>query len=258
MENQPYEAPRLSIALPHHRVILTYVILAVIVGIFLIQMAYNQLEFPRREPITAWGMINYTRVVYDGEWYRLFTAMFLHANEVHLLFNGLALWSFGRSIETLFGTPRFALIYFLGGLTGSLASLLLTRGFSVGASGAIFAIFGAEMIFLFANRKLLGEQAQQEFRNLVGLAALNFGFGILSSFSNGGVRIDNWAHIGGFIGGVVLTWFVGARYRVSIDPIGMSRVQVSDEHHLGKSWWAAAVYAVVLLAAAVIALNSLR
>lgn len=257
MENQPHEAPEISIALPRHRVILTYVILAMIVGIFLIQMAYNQLEFPRREPITAWGMINYTRVMQNGEWYRLFTGMFIHANEVHLLFNALALWSFGRSIEALFGTARFALIYILGGLTGSLASLLLTRGFSVGASGAIFAIFGAEMIFLFVNRKLLGATAQQEFRNLVGLAVLNFGFGILSSFSNSGVRIDNWAHIGGFFGGIALTWFIGAQYRFQSDPTSRYGVGVTDDHRLSRSWWAAAVYGVLLFAVTVIALDTL-
>ncbi|MCC7209752.1 MAG: rhomboid family intramembrane serine protease, partial [Anaerolineae bacterium] len=169
----PASEPRVSVPLPHSRVILTYILLAVIVGIFVLQLILNETNYPRTEEITAWGALLYYRVVNDGEFYRLFTSMFLHANQVHLLFNALALFSFGRSVEMYFGTGRFGLIYLLGGLAGGVASFIFSRSNVVGASGAIFAIFGAEMIFLFQNRKLLGPRAFQELRSLAVLAVLN-------------------------------------------------------------------------------------
>src|SRR5258708_36948653 len=75
---------------------------------------------------------------------------------IHIGFNGYALWPVGRLIEIFFGHARFALIYLLGGLCGSGTSFIFSRGASLGASGAIMAIFGAEMVFLYQNRRLLG------------------------------------------------------------------------------------------------------
>lgn len=267
MQNQPPRQPesRISMPLPSNRPILTYLLLAVIVGIFVIQVVYNQINYDtcprlgdsRCDPIMRFGALNYTQVL-EGDWYRLFTAMFLHANQVHLLFNGLALFSFGRTVESLFGTARFGLIYLLGGLSGSLASLVFTRGLSVGASGAIFAIFGAEMVFLYLNRELLGKVAQEQLRSLIFLALLNFGLGLYTEVAGAGaVRIDNWAHLGGFVGGAILAWFIGARYEIYDDPRMAYGLRVVDENRLGKTWPAAAIYAVVLVGMTIFALTNL-
>lgn len=247
----------LALNLPNRRPFLTYILLSIIVGIFVVQVVYNQVNFPRGEPITAWGALNYARVVFLGEHYRLFTAMFLHANEVHLLFNGLALWVFGRTVEAVFGTPRFALIYFLGGLTGSLASLFFTRGLSVGASGAIFAIFGAEMIFLYRNRELLGRAAREQLQSLITLALINFGLGIFTQVASTAISIDNWAHGGGFLGGIVLTWFIGAHYRLEPEPATLFGARLVDDRRLSKTWYFAALYAVGLAILTVYALSAL-
>lgn len=252
---QPPE--QVSLPLPTSRPRLTYLLLLGIVGVFVVQVVYNQVEYPRNEPITAWGALNYTRVVFAGEHYRLFTAMFLHADQVHLLMNALALWIFGRTLESLFGTARFALIYFLGGLCGSLASLTFTRGFSVGASGAVFATFGAVMVFLYFNRELLGKAAQDQFRQLLILAALNFGLGIFTQFAGGTVVIDNWGHVGGFVGGIVLTWFIGARYQVYDDPRAMYGLKVVDERSLRKTWLAALLFGAGLALLTMYTLNAL-
>lgn len=267
MQNQPPRPPepQISMPLPTQRPLLTYALLTVIVGIFVVQVVYNQVNYdtcpilgdPRCDPIMRFGALNYPRVL-QGEWYRLFTAMFLHANQVHLLFNGLALFSFGRTVESLFGTPRFGLIYLLGGLSGSLASLVFTRGLSVGASGAIFAIFGAEMVFLYVNRELLGRAAQEQFRSLIFLALINFGLGVFTAIAgNGAVAIDNWAHLGGFVGGLILTWFIGTRYQLHDDPRGAYGLRVVDENAFAKTWPAAAIYAVVLLGMTIFAVTSL-
>ncbi|MCS6870258.1 MAG: rhomboid family intramembrane serine protease [Anaerolineae bacterium] len=243
--------------LPTHRPVLTYVLLTVIISIFVLQAVYAQINFPRPEPITAWGALNYARVVFAGEHYRLFTAMFLHAGEVHLLFNGLALWVFGRTVESVFGTARFALIYFLGGLTGSLASLFFTRGLSVGASGAIFAIFGAEMVFLYRNRALLGSAAREQLQSLITLALLNFGLGIFTQIAPTAISIDNWAHGGGFLGGVILTWLIGAHYRLKPDTSLFFSVRLVDDGRLSKTWYFAALYAAGLAFLTVYVLNVL-
>ena len=92
-------------------------------------------------------------VVEYGEAYRLFTAMFLHGSLGHVFFNVYALLIFGRSLEPVFGRIRLLLIYLLGGLTGSALSLWLggLDGASVGASGAVFAIFAAQGVHLYLN-----------------------------------------------------------------------------------------------------------
>lgn len=239
----PAGQPRISVPLPHSRVILTYILLAVIVGVFVVQLIQNEVNYPRTEEITAWGALIYQRVLNDGEFYRLFTSMFLHANQVHLLFNALALFSFGRSVEMYFGSGRFGLIYLLGGLCGGVASFIFSRSNVVGASGAIFAIFGAEMVFLYNNRKLLGPRAFQELRSLVVLALLNLMLGLLSNTEASQVRIDNWAHIGGFFGGVVLTWFIGPQYRLVRDMEAQHHVRIVDTVPMRNVWLAPVLFA---------------
>src|SRR5690606_30425031 len=112
-------------------------------------------------------------VLVQGQYHRLFTAMFLHAGLLHIFFNMYALYLFGSILEPLFGHLRFIIIYLLGGLTGSVLSVVLGdpnppfaqmvfAGASVGASGAVFAIFGAEMVFIYRHRALLGERGRAQ------------------------------------------------------------------------------------------------
>lgn len=245
------------INLPVSRPVLTYILLAVIVGIFVIQIILNQVNYPAREPITDWGMLDYSAVL-GGDYYRLFTSIFLHADQVHLLFNGLALFSFGRLVEAFFGTGRFGLIYILGGLSGSIASFIFTRGNSVGASGAIFAIFGAEMVYLYLNRNILGKRARDELRSLALLAALNFALGIYSQTAGATVRIDNWAHLGGFFAGIVLAWFIGPQYRLVADQSTQAGVRLEDVNTLRRTWVAPVVFMGGMFATMIYAVINMR
>ena len=79
-------------------------------------------------------------LIVQGQYWRLFTAMFLHIGIMHLFFNSYALYVYGSVVEKLFGRIRFVLIYTIAGLTGSLLSFLLSRNPAVGASGAIFGL----------------------------------------------------------------------------------------------------------------------
>jgi membrane associated rhomboid family serine protease len=142
--------------------------------------------------------------VWDGDWYRLATVMFLHGSMIHLLFNMLALYWLGTAVEQTLGTARFVLLYAASGLAGSAGALLLTEPYrpTVGASGAIFGIMGALLILEYrATGSLAGQAATMIVINL----ALTFA---ISGVSIGG-------HIGGLIGGIAATWGLtyARRYR---------------------------------------------
>ncbi len=253
------------VRVPTSRPVLTYIILGIIIGIFILQALLWQLNgnesvtvWDSREPITAWGALSYDAILNHGEYYRLFTAMFLHLNLVHLFFNGLALYLIGRPVEAFFGTARYGLIYMLGGLCGSVASFVFTRGYSVGASGALFAIIGAEIVFLFMNRRLFGQRAVEQLRSLIIMAVLNFGLGIFTEVVPGAPGIDNWAHVGGFFAGIVLAWFMGPQYRLLSDASVPAGLRIEDSVSLQKSWMAPALFIGGLVLTMVYAIVNLR
>jgi rhomboid protease GluP len=93
----------------------------------------------------AWGS-NFGPYTTEGEWWRLFTSLFIHFGIAHLLLNMFALTAFGPLVERLFGSVNFLFVYLLAGIAGSLASIAWNPGInSAGASGAIFGILGALM-----------------------------------------------------------------------------------------------------------------
>jgi rhomboid protease GluP len=255
-QNEPRQQQSVMVRIPTSRPVLTYVFLGIIVAIFIVQALLLQLN--GEEPITAWGALDYNAILKHGEYYRLFTAMFLHAGQVHLFFNALALYLIGRPVEAFFGTARFGVIYMLGGLCGSVASFVFTRGYSVGASGAIFAIFGAEIVFLYMNRRLFSQRAGEQLRSLIILAALNFGLGIFTKVVPGTVSIDNWAHIGGFFAGLVLAWFIGPQYRLLPDASVPAGLRIEDSVPLQRSWMASALFIGGLVLTMAYAVMSLR
>lgn len=136
----------------------------------------------------------------DGQWWRLGTAMFLHFGALHLAMNMLALWDAGRLVERLYGHARFCALYAFAGLGGNLSSLFL-RGedaVSAGASGAIFGTYGALLVALWWQRRLI---PREEFRSLFwGGASFAVAIMVLGQFVP---RIDNAAHVGGFLVGAV-------------------------------------------------------
>lgn len=184
-----------------------------------------------------WGANNHNAVLNFGEYHRLFTSMFLHGSLVHIVFNMYALYVIGQTVERFFGHARFALVYFLGGLGGSVLSVILNDPMvrSVGASGAVFAIFGAEMVFLYKHRKLLGRMAQAQLRQLVIIAGINFLYGFATTFNPGGINIDNWGHIGGFIGGLVLSWLIGPLLIPKRHPTDERGLAIDDINPLQRS-----------------------
>jgi len=138
-----------------------------------------------------------------GEFWRLFTAMFLHADFLHLMFNMMALYIIGRDIERFYGKSKFLIIYFVSGLIGSGASFLLSDANSVGASGAIFGLMGANLFLYKTNpivyKKLFGT-------DLIFLIGINLLIGLVRP------NIDMAGHVGGLIGGFFLAYSVGFKH----------------------------------------------
>jgi len=134
----------------------------------------------------------------DKEWYRLFTHLFMHGNVMHLLFNMYALFSVGSEVEQITGTKKFLWIYFLGGFTASLASLyfnLFTVG--VGASGAIFGLFGFSLVVQIAESRKNDHPVLPILFNFIIFLVINFLFAEA-------LNADNSAHMGGLAGGLIL------------------------------------------------------
>ncbi len=130
-----------------------------------------------------------------GQYWRLFTAMFLHAGLIHIAFNAYALWIFGSVVEQELGRVRFALIFFTTGIFASAASYAFgPNAVGVGASGAIFGVFGAFVAYNYRRRHLAIAAAR--LRSAVALVAIN----MLIAFSIPG--IDWRAHVGGFVAGL--------------------------------------------------------
>ena len=185
-------------------------------------------------------------LIADGQYWRLFTAMFLHADGLHLLLNSLWLFMLGRMVEALYGSARFAVIYLLAGLAGSVTSYVLTSaidGVGIGASGAIFGILGALGAFFVAKREALGEYGRQSFSGILVISAIVLVFGFMTP------GVDNWAHLGGLIGGFAVGRMLVPDYRrhTSFSDAGMSS-RLVDLIALSRRWWVVPAAIAVLAA----------
>ena len=146
----------------------------------------------------------YTPWILDGQWYRLFTSMFLHFGVSHLLNNMVLLLFLGDMLEEAAGKWRYLLIYLGGGLVGNIVSLLMDYRtgemvVSAGASGAVFAVIGGIFVILIKQR---GKVENLTLPRLVFVIFLSIYHGFQST------GIDNAAHIGGLLGGIILAFFV--------------------------------------------------
>ena len=167
----------------------TYSLIAVICGAYLVQLLVpsiqQQLFLPSIDYLSA-----------TNQWYRLVTVALTHGGLLHLGFNMYALLVLGNPIEEAYGKNKFLIVFFASLIAGSLTSAYFASIYSasVGASGAVFGLFGAMVV--------VGKRIGAEIRSIVVIIGLNFVFG----FALGGV--DWRAHLGGLIGGYVTSLLV--------------------------------------------------
>jgi rhomboid protease GluP len=178
---------------------LTVAILAVLLLILIFEIRVGALE--SREAIVAMGALARERVA-AGDYWRLLTAPWLHGSVDHLLGNGIALYILGMVCESAFGRAQLLVLYVLSGLAGSLLSVLMSPGPSVGASGAIFGLQGAAIVLFRMHRDRLLVRDRR-----VGLVLIIWAlYTIVGGFME--PLIDNGAHIGGALGGALIARYL--------------------------------------------------
>ena len=173
------------------KIIITKIIIAINVLLFILGLA-----FPRVISI----LILSPDAVKAGEYWRLLTCAFLHADLLHIGFNMYALNILGNQVETFLGRTKYLTIYFGSALTASLLSCIITNTASLGASGAIFGLLGALAYFGYHYRLYLGDVLRTQ---IIPIIALNLFLGFIIPY------IDTAAHMGGLIGGAFLAMAVG-------------------------------------------------
>ena len=179
--------------------IITYILMALSILLFFVPYVLNAYD----EVVESFCLYGpYIRSY--GEYYRLVTAGFLHADIIHLLFNMYALYVIGSQMESYLGKVKYPIIYFFSMILGNLVSITFSDNPSLGASGAIFGLMGSMLYFGYHYRVYLGTVLKNQ---ILPLILLNLGFGFAVS------GIDNSAHIGGLIGGFLITMALGVKYK---------------------------------------------
>jgi rhomboid protease GluP len=176
----------------------TLILIALNVAVYIyMSLAGENFLSTSTDMLLQYGQVNV--YVLQGEYWRLFTSIFVHADLAHIVGNMLFLLIFGLRSEEMFSLPEYLSIYFLGGLTGNLLSLLLLPlvTISVGASGAIFSLFGAAIIY-----------ARRSFRQSI-IGALIYAFFLL--FLSSAPGVNNFAHIGGLVAGLIIGYVLATR-----------------------------------------------
>lgn len=172
--------------------VVTLSIAAVLIAVFAWELATGATD--SLEAIIAAGAL-YRPAVQDGQWWRILTATLLHANIGHLIGNLVGLYIFGMGLEHGIARLRFGLVYAASGIAGSLLSLAMSEGPSVGASGAIFGLCGGLVVFLYRNQRHFIVRDKR-----IGFVLLFWAaYQMIEGFLTPG--IDNFAHIGGFVSG---------------------------------------------------------
>jgi rhomboid protease GluP len=198
----------------------TYLLLGINCGVFLAMVARgSSFWMPTLDQLMYWGADRPNNVLVNGEWWRIVTAMFVHVGILHLATNMWCLWNLGLLAEPLMGSFGLFAVYILTGASGNLLSTAKNWMFPIhdasgalyfqagaGASGAVFGIAGALIVLL--RSKLLPvppAEVRKLRRSVIYFAAINLVIGLSINLGSGftGVEVDNSAHIGGFLCGLL-------------------------------------------------------
>jgi membrane associated rhomboid family serine protease len=174
--------------------LVTKILIGLNLAVFLVQLSVGD-RFTDRFDLIGRAyvpLLGSVEGVAEGQWYRMLTAMFLHGSYIHILFNMLSLWWIGGPLEAALGRARYLALYFVSGLAGSALTYLVAAPNqpSLGASGAIFGLFGATAVLM---RRL-----NYDMRPVIALLVINL------IFTFGWSNIAWQAHIGGLVAGVVV------------------------------------------------------
>ena len=180
--------------------IVTYILIGINVAIFILM---NILGSSTNVVTLLKFGANYAPLIKAGEYYRLFTAAFLHIDILHLLCNMYALYIVGSQMESFLGKTKYLFVYIMSSIIGSLMSMVFMNDtISAGASGAIFGLFGSLLYFGYYYRIYLGNMLHSQ---IIPIILLNLALGFVIS------GVDVFAHIGGLVAGILATMIVGIK-----------------------------------------------
>lgn len=147
---------------------------------------------------------NFRPLIESGEWWRLVTANFLHFGWMHLAVNAYSLYAVGPMLEKLYGTSKYVAIYVFAGIAGAVASMVIRGGHSAGASGALFGLLGAMLVIGLRHQSAIPAHFRKEMRTI---ALVTLVINLVMGFTV--PAIDNYAHLGGLVGGFLLALLLG-------------------------------------------------
>ena len=200
-EHNKKDAKKINAVFKNSFPMITYWLIAVNVILYVIPILFGQYN-NLINGYSVWGP-----AIREGEYYRLLTGIFLHGGLVHLLFNCYALFVIGAQVENFLGRFKFLVIYLVAGISGALFSMIFGGNYaSIGASGAIFGLMGALVYFGYHYRVYLGNVVKSQ---IIPLIILNLILGFCMT------GIDNFAHVGGLIGGTLMSIALGVKDKSS-------------------------------------------
>ena len=180
----------------------TLLLIVALGAIFAWQLSVGALE--SEQSVIAAGALVRDRVL-QGEWWRALSATVLHGNVEHLIGNVMSLYILGMASEHAYGTRSMLLIYLASGVAGSLLSVAMSPGPSVGASGAIFGLMGAVMVLFWKHHRELLVRDKRIGVVVAAWALFTVATGLMMPM------IDNAAHMGGLLGGMTMAWGIRPR-----------------------------------------------
>lgn len=185
---------------------ITYALIIINIIIFLLMYIIGNGSEDTRT-LVDFGALSKILVKY-GDYYRIITCAFLHIGILHLLCNMYALYIIGKDIESFFGRFKYIFIYLISTIVGSLMSLTFMDEYTIsaGASGAIFGLMGSLLYFGYNYRVTLNNSINKQ---ILPIIFINLLFGFMSS------GVDNFAHLGGLLGGYIASIVVGVKYKTS-------------------------------------------
>ncbi len=185
--------------------IVTYLLIAIMSVVLILMYTYGSGGI---DSMSVRTLYDFGGLIKNGSWIRLISSIFLHIGFIHFLMNVWSLNILGKQVENFFGHVKTFIIFLYSGIVGNLLSLILmdNNTISAGASGAIFGFMGALLYFSLNQRTYMGEALKNQ---ILPVIIVN----LLVGFMVPGINI--YAHIGGLVGGIIISTFLGIKYKTS-------------------------------------------
>ena len=221
--------------IPKHKPILTKLLIVLISTMFIVELFYTA-HYGSKGIIILGAKWN--EGITQGEYWRFFTCALLHGGIMHLFLNLAGLYIFGQELESIYGPVKFLFICLLTSWGSTLTSYAFSSGTAIGASGIVFGIIGSLIAFYFTQKgKVTG--ADYKFKSMYTLIIINLILGFLMP------RIDNSAHIGGILSGLLSGYLLSPKYEIVKDD-ELKKIEVKEESNFSR-FFIGIIFLVLLL-----------